>query len=93
VLRLKVSILRDSLQFGACGPSITARYLFPSIITVYVGAVFFKEETSNPMGTVITAILISLMENGFLLIDAPLAGREVLRGIYCSLRLLIWFLQ
>jgi len=68
-------------KFGACGPSITSGYLFPSIITVYIGAVFFKEGTPNPMGTIIAAILISIMENGFLLMGVPLAGREILRGI------------
>lgn len=68
-------------RFGSCGPTIISGYTFPAIIVMFIGSIFFKAGTPNPLGTFLAAILIALIENGLVLMDVDIAFREMIRGI------------
>ena len=68
-------------KFGAGNPRIESSFQFPAIVSAYVGAVSLKEGLPNPMGTVTAVILVSILENGLLLLGAPLFVREMALGL------------
>jgi len=67
-------------KFGVGNPRIEGSFQFPAIVSVYVGAISLRLGLPNPIGTFTAVILISIMENGLLLMGAPLAIREMALG-------------
>ncbi len=68
-------------MFGAGNPRVESSFQFPSIVSAYVGAVSLKEGLPNPTGTVTAVLLISVVENGLLLLGVPLFVREMALGL------------
>jgi ribose transport system permease protein len=62
-------------------PAIGESYLFSVIIVTLLGAVFLKEGIPNILGTLIAALLMTIISNGLVLLDYPLAIREVAQGL------------
>jgi ribose transport system permease protein len=55
-------------QFVSATPSVGSSYLFPAIIAVYLGAIFLKDGVPNLWGTIVAALFLSVLSNGFNLI-------------------------
>jgi ribose transport system permease protein len=70
-----------SSKFGAGNPRIESSFQFPAIVSAYVGAVSLREGLPNPTGTVTAVLLISIVENGLLMLGSPLWVREVVLGL------------
>jgi ribose/xylose/arabinose/galactoside ABC-type transport system permease subunit len=55
-------------QFVSATPSVGTSYLFPAIIAVYLGSIFLKDGVPNLCGTIVAALFLSVLSNGFNLI-------------------------
>lgn len=55
-------------------------FLFPTVIVTLLGAVFLKEGVPNILGTVVAAVLIAELANGFTLLGFPLWIKEATEG-------------
>jgi len=66
--------------YETANPAIFDSYLFPVIIIALLGAVFLKEGVPNIPGTLIAAILMSVIANGLVLLNFPLSLKEVVQG-------------
>jgi ribose/xylose/arabinose/galactoside ABC-type transport system permease subunit len=55
-------------QFVSATPSVGSSYLFPAIIAVYLGAIFLKDGVPNLWGTIVAALFLSVLSNGFNLV-------------------------
>jgi ribose/xylose/arabinose/galactoside ABC-type transport system permease subunit len=76
--------------FEAANPSIgDDAYLFPALIAALLGAVFLKEGIPNILGTVVAAVLMSGLTNGFTFLGFPLWIKEVIQGIILLLAISI----
>jgi ribose transport system permease protein len=67
--------------FSAANASLEQTFLFPTIITVFLGAVFLREGIPNVFGTFIAAILMSEIANGFTMLGFSLWVKEVVQAI------------
>jgi len=68
-------------RYGAGNPRIETSFQFPSIVAAFMGAVSLREGLPNPTGTVTAVLLISVIQNGLVLIGAPLFIKEMTLGI------------
>lgn len=66
---------------GAGSPSMGAGFLIPAISSMFVGAVFLTDGTPNVIGTVIGAILLSVLANGFIMVNVSFYLKEVIMGL------------
>ena len=73
-------IMLSSL-LGAGSPSMGEGYLIPAISAMFVGAVFLTDGTPNVIGTVIGAILLSVLANGFVMANVSFYLKEVIMGL------------
>ena len=55
-------------QFVSATPAVGASYLFPAIIAVFLGSIFLKDGVPNLYGTIVAALFLSVLSNGFNLI-------------------------
>ena len=70
-----------SSMFGSCSPGMGEGYLLPAIIACFLGAVFLTEGIPNPRGTIVAAILLAILSNGFTMTNVPFYGRAIIQGI------------
>jgi ribose/xylose/arabinose/galactoside ABC-type transport system permease subunit len=68
-------------MFGSCSPNMGEGYLNPGIIATFLGAAFLTEGVPNPRGTVVSAILLAILNNGFTMINVPFYGRTIIQGV------------
>lgn len=62
-------------------PSMGEAYLIPSISSMFIGAVFLKDGIPNIWGSVIGAILLSILSNGFVMINMPFYLKDIIMGL------------
>ena len=65
---------------GSGTPSMGEGYLIPSISAMFIGAVFLKDGIPNVWGSVIGAILLSVLSNGFVMINLPFYAKDIVMG-------------
>lgn len=65
---------------GSGTPGMGEGYLIPSISAMFIGAVFLKDGVPNIWGTVIGALLLSVLSNGFVMINLPFYLKEIVMG-------------
>ena len=68
-------------MFGSCSPVMGGGYLNPGIIATFLGAAFLTEGVPNPRGTVVAAILLAILNNGFTMTNVPFYGRTMIQGV------------
>lgn len=66
--------------FEAGNAEAADSFVFPTVIVTLLGAVFLKEGVPNVPGTVVAAILMAEIANGFTLLGFPLWIKEVTEG-------------
>jgi len=67
-------------MFGVGNPVMGDSFLFPAIISAFLGAVFLKEGIPNPSGAVVAAILLAIIANGLVMLGLPLYVKEIVQG-------------
>jgi ribose/xylose/arabinose/galactoside ABC-type transport system permease subunit len=67
-------------MIGFSSADLTGNYLVPAIISVLLGASFLSLRFSNIKGTLVSVILLSVMENGFTMINLPFYSRGIIQG-------------
>ena len=65
---------------GSGTPGMGEGYLIPGISSMFIGAVFLRDGLPNIIGTVIGAILLSVLSNGFVMINLPFYLKEIVMG-------------
>lgn len=69
-----------SSMFGASSVDSTSGYLMPSIISVFLGTAFLSRGHTNIKGTLISVLLLTLLVNGFVMINLPFYLRNIIQG-------------
>lgn len=72
-------IMTGSL-LGSGAPGMCDGYLMQGISAMFVGAVFLRDGVPNVLGTVIGSLLISVLTNGFVMINLPFYMKEIVLG-------------
>lgn len=66
--------------FGSGNPTQGEGFLLPAIIATFLGAVFLRDGLPNARGTIVAALLLAVLENGFVMTDVPYYMKEVVQG-------------
>jgi len=80
IIASSAGIVMGSL-FGAGNPEMANSFLFPAIIATLLGAVFLREGIPNVIGTVVAAMLMAMLANGFIMLGFPLWTKEAMQGV------------
>ncbi len=67
--------------FGSGNPDVGAGYTFPGIIATLLGGAFIKDGTPNARGTLVAALLLATIQNGFTMTSVPFYMKEIVLGI------------
>ncbi len=72
--------------YGSGNPTQGEGFLLPAIIATFLGAVFLRDGLPNARGTIVAALLLAVLENGFVMTDVPFYMKEVVQGfvLLCS---------
>jgi ribose/xylose/arabinose/galactoside ABC-type transport system permease subunit len=73
--------IMTSSMYGSAIVSVSAGYLFPAIISVLLGTSFLSLRIPNIKGTLVSVILLSVLVNGFTMINLPFYFRDIVQGI------------
>jgi len=65
---------------GSGAPAMGDGYLMPGISAMFIGAVFLRDGVPNIWGTVIGSLLLSVLTNGFVMINLPFYMKEIVLG-------------
>ncbi len=65
---------------GSGAPGMGDGYLMPGISAMFIGAVFLRDGGPNVWGTVIGSLLLSVLTNGFVMINLPFYLKEIVLG-------------
>jgi len=79
---LLISMLR------AANPSIGQGYLFPTVITVFLGSLFLKGGVVNAPGIILSAVFMASLSNGFTMIGLPFYAKDIAQGLILVIALL-----
>jgi len=79
---LLISMLR------AANPSIGQGYLFPTVITVFLGSLFLKGGVVNAPGIILSALFMASLSNGFTMIGLPFYAKDIAQGLILVIALL-----
>lgn len=66
---------------GYCSSDLAAGYQFPALMSVLLGMSFLSTKFANIRGTMVAVVLLSLMVNGFTMINLPFFLRDIIQGI------------
>lgn len=72
----------------AANPSMGQGYLFPTVITVFLGSLFLKGGVVNAPGIILAAIFMASLNNGFTMIGLPFYAKDVAQGLILIIALL-----
>jgi len=78
-----------SSMFGSANSSMGDGYLLPGIIVCFLGAIFLTEGVHNPRGTIVSVILMSILSNGFTMVNMPFYGKAITQGAILLIALII----
>ncbi len=65
---------------GSGTPGMGEGYLIPGISSMFIGAVFLRDGVPNIWGTIIGALLLSVLSNGFVMINLPFYMKDIIYG-------------
>lgn len=80
IIASSAGVVMGSL-FGAGNPEMANSFLFPAIIATLLGASFLREGIPNVIGTVVAAMLMAMIANGFIMLGYPLWTKEAMEGV------------
>jgi len=67
-------------MFGIGDPNMGHAYLFPAIISTFLGGVFLRGGEPNPLGTIVAAMILAVIQNGLILLGTSLFIKEMIQG-------------
>jgi len=70
-----------SSMFGSSSVDSTSGYLMPAIISVFLGTAFLSRGHTNIRGTLISVLILSVLVNGFVMINLPFFLRNIIQGM------------
>jgi len=79
---LLISMLR------AANPTIGQGYLFPTVITVFLGSLFLTGGMVNAPGIILSAVFMASLSNGFTMIGLPFYAKDIAQGLILVIALL-----
>jgi len=79
---LLISMLR------AANPTIGSGYMFPVIMTVFLGALFLRAGVVNAPGVLVAAVFTAILANGFTMIGLPFYAKDIASGLILIIALL-----
>jgi len=65
---------------GSGTPGMGEGYMIPGISAMFIGAVFLTDGVPNIWGTIIGALLLSVLSNGFVMINLPFYMKDIVYG-------------
>lgn len=65
---------------GSAVPGMGEGNLIPGISAMFLGAVFLRDGMPNIWGTVVGALLLAVLENGFVMVNMPFFMKEIVLG-------------
>lgn len=69
-----------SSMLNVCNSNMGRSFFLPGVTTCFLGATFLKEGVHNPRGTVVAAILLAILANGFSMNNVPFFARDIIQG-------------
>lgn len=72
----------------AANPSMGQGYLFPTVITVFLGSLFLKGGVVNAPGIILASIFMASLSNGFTMIGLPFYAKDIAQGLILIVALL-----
>jgi len=72
----------------AANPSMGQGYLFPTVITVFLGSLFLKGGVVNAPGIILSAVFMASLTNGFTMIGLPFYAKDIAQGLILVIALL-----
>jgi len=72
----------------AANPSMGQGYLFPTVITVFLGSLFLKGGVVNAPGIILAALFMASLTNGFTMIGLPFYAKDIAQGLILIVALL-----
>ena len=72
----------------AANPTIGEGYLFPTVITVFLGSLFLKGGVVNAQGIILAAVFMASLANGFTMIGLPFYAKDIAQGLILVIALL-----
>lgn len=72
----------------AANPTIGEGYLFPTVITVFLGSLFLKGGVVNVLGIILAAVFMASLANGFTMIGLPFYAKDIAQGLILVIALL-----
>ncbi len=72
----------------AANPSMGQGYLFPTVITVFLGSLFLKGGVVNAPGIILSAVFMASLSNGFTMIGLPFYAKDIAQGLILVIALL-----
>jgi ribose transport system permease protein len=72
----------------AANPTIGEGYLFPTVITVFLGSLFLKGGVVNVLGIILAALFMASLANGFTMIGLPFYAKDIAQGLILVIALL-----
>jgi len=65
---------------GSGVPGMGEGNLIPGISAMFLGAVFLRDGMPNIWGTIVGALLLAVLENGFIMVNMPFFMKEIVLG-------------
>ncbi len=65
---------------GSAVPGMGEGNLIPGISAMFLGAVFLRDGQPNIWGTIVGALLLAVLENGFVMVNMPFFMKEIVLG-------------
>lgn len=65
---------------GSAVPGMGEGNLIPGISAMFIGAVFLRDGMPNIWGTIVGALLLAVLENGFIMVNMPFFMKEIVLG-------------
>jgi ribose/xylose/arabinose/galactoside ABC-type transport system permease subunit len=72
----------------AANPTIGDGYLFPAVISVFLGSLFLKGGVVNAQGVILAALFMASLANGFTMIGLPFYAKNIAQGLILVVALL-----
>ncbi len=68
-------------------------YLMPSVAAAYIGFSVAGAGKANPLGTLAGAVLVGIIENGFVMIGVPFYAMDIVKGAVLAIALALTYVR
>lgn len=73
---------------GSAQTNVGAAYLMPSVAAAYIGLSVAGAGKANPIGTLVGAVLVGILENGLVMMSVPYYSLNIIKGLVLALALI-----